>query len=156
MTGIRNVSEISRDIKEMKIRGAGNIARHAARALIITAQQSKSKEPSMLMEELETSAKLLLQTRPTAVSLPNSIRYVMLAAKKALEQKLEFKKFRQSIVNTANDFIRNSEKAILEIGKIGSELIEDGDLIITHCNSAAVIEIFRTAFNQGKDFKITA
>ena len=154
MTRINKVSEIARDIREMKIRGAGNIARQAAKALIITAQQCKSKKPSRLMEELETSAKLLLQTRPTAVSLPNSIRYIMLSAKKALKQKLEFEEFRQTIIDSANDFIQNSAKAILQIGKIGSERIEDGDRIITHCNSATVNAILKTAYNQGKDFKV--
>lgn len=148
------VSEIARDITEMKIRGAGNIARHAAQALLITAQNSNAKRPSDLLADLEASAKLLLKTRPTAVSLPNSIRYVMFRAHTGHEQNLTLEGLRKLVIDTANDFIQNSSKAVERIGKIGARRIEDGDSIMTHCNSAAATAIFTTAFKQGKSFNV--
>ena len=79
----KKVKQIAQDIKHMKIRGAGEIARSAAEALRITAQQSNVKHTAHLVRNLEASALQLLKTRPTAVSLPNSIRYVMFRVKEA-------------------------------------------------------------------------
>ncbi|MDH5447414.1 MAG: ribose 1,5-bisphosphate isomerase [Candidatus Bathyarchaeota archaeon] len=148
------VKEIAQDIKRMKIRGAGKIARSAAEALLITAQQSKARKSSTLVKELETSAKLLLSTRPTAVSLPNSIRYIMFRVREAQKRNVKLEDLRSLVVKTATEFIQNSENAVKHIGEIGARRIEDGDFIMTHCNSAAVTAVLKTAFNQGKRFKV--
>jgi ribose 1,5-bisphosphate isomerase len=148
------VKEIAQDIKRMKIRGAGKIARSAAEALLLTAQQSKARKSSTLVKELEASAKLLLSTRPTAVSLPNSIRYVMFRVRKVQKRNVELEDLRQLVVRTATDFVQNSAKAVERIGEIGARRIEDGDLIMTHCNSAAVTAVLKTAFDQGKRFEV--
>lgn len=148
------VEKIAQGIKRMKIRGAGRIARSAAEGLLISARQSKAKASSNFVKELEASAKLLLNTRPTAVSLPNTIRYIMFRVKEAQRGGMELEDLRQIAINTATGFIHNSSKAVERIGEIGARRIEDGDLIITHCNSAAVIAVLKTAFSQGKRFKV--
>ncbi len=150
----KKVKEIAQDIKRMKIRGAGKIARSAAEALLITVQQSNAKKSSTLVRELESSAKLLLNTRPTAVSLPNSIRYIMFRVREAQKRGVKLEDLRPMVIETARDFIQNSEKAVKRIGEIGARRIEDGDLIMTHCNSAAVTQVLKTAYNQGKHFKV--
>ena len=138
----------------MRIRGAGKIARSAAEGLLISAEQSKAKNASDFVKELEASAKLLLATRPTAVSLPNSIRYIMFRVREAQRDGMELEDLRRLAINTATDFIHNSSNAVKRIGEIGARRIEDGDLIITHCNSAAAIAVLKTAFSQGKHFKL--
>ncbi len=150
----KKVKEIARDISRMRIRGAGKIARSAAEALLTTAQQSKAKNSTNLVKELETSARLLLSTRPTAVSLSNSIRYVMVRVKEAQKDKMELRGLRQLVVETAIDFIENSKNAVKRIGEIGARRIEDGDAIMTHCNSSVVTAVLKTAFNQGKNFRV--
>ncbi len=148
------VRKVAQDIKSMRIRGAGKIARSAAQALLTTAQQSRAKKPSAMVQELELSAKLLLSTRPTAVSLPNSIRYIMFRVREAHKKNVELEDLRQLVVSVAANFIRNSEKAVERIGEIGARRIEDGDLVMTHCNSSAVTAVLKTAFGQGKDFQV--
>ena len=68
---------IAEDIRSMRIRGAGLIARSAVEALQIVARDSKAKDTESFVNDLTNAARILLQTRPTAVSLPNGIRYVM-------------------------------------------------------------------------------
>jgi len=148
------IARIARDISKMKIRGAGKIAKLAAESLLITAKQSTTRNPKTLVKELEVSARLLLSTRPTAVSLPNSIRYVMFRVREAHKRGVGVDGLRSLAVEAATEFIRNSERAIERIGEIGARRIESGDLIITHCNSAAVTAVLKTALNQGKRFKV--
>lgn len=148
------VRAIARDIKTMKIRGAGKIARATAEALLLTAQQSAARDSSALIEELETSAQLLLATRPTAVSLPNSVRYVMFRVKSAEEAGTELEDLRRLAIETAIAFIEKSETAVERIGEIGARRIEDGDMVMTHCNSAATIAVLKKAFDEGKHFEV--
>ena len=148
------VQKIAQDIREMKIRGAGEIARSAARALLIAARGSKAKDVSLLMEDLGAASKLLLETRPTAVSLPNSIRYVMVRVRQTQSKTSDLEEMRSLAIKTAQDFIENSKKAIKRIGEIGARHIQDGDVLLTHCNSSAVTSIIKTAWSQGKRVKI--
>lgn len=148
------VKKIIHGIKTMKLRGAGRIASSAAEALVITAQESKVRSPSKLIDELEVTTRLLLKTRPTAVSLPNAVRYIMHKVKIAQQENTGLEDLRQITIEAGSAFIQNSKRAIDQIGEIGAKRIEDGDCIITHCNSAAVTTVLTTAFNQGKNFEV--
>lgn len=66
---LRNLEEMTSAIKEMKIRGAPLIGVAAAYGLALVAYNSKAKTRNQLTKELEESAKILKQTRPTAVNL---------------------------------------------------------------------------------------
>ncbi len=148
------VLSIARDIKEMKIRGAGRIARAAAKALMVAAEKFEGDNVSVFMEYMEYVARVLVSTRPTAVSLPNAVQYVMRSLRGATFTHLE--DARKAVIEKAREFIEYSERAVSRIGEIGSRLISNGDRILTHCNSSAVESILRTAWKQGKRFEVYA
>lgn len=148
------VLKIAEDIKSMKVRGAGRIAREAARALIIFSEQSEDKDVSGFMKKLDYVARLLINTRPTAVSLPNAIRYVLSRAYKTLECTSDVEKLREVVVYSARKFISDSLVAVERIGDIGSKLVKDGMTILTHCHSTAVISILKHAWFSGKRFNV--
>jgi ribose 1,5-bisphosphate isomerase len=145
------IKQIAQDIRTMRVRGAGRIARAAAEALKIAAKTSKAKTSSEFMKELDRVASLLLATRPTAVSLPNAVRFVMLGAKQA--EGTSPQALRETIISRAEEFIKNSNEAIERIGEIGARRISRGDVILTHCNSDCALAIIKTAFKQGKRIK---
>jgi ribose 1,5-bisphosphate isomerase len=148
------IVKIADGIIKMKIRGAGEIARSAAQALLIAAQESKAKDIDSFINELESVARYMLNTRPTAVSLPNSIRYIMLRVKAAKSRGLSLEELKSLAVNTAKEFIENSRIAIQRIGEIGARRIKSGDIIMTHCNSSAAISVIKTAWRQNKDIQV--
>jgi ribose 1,5-bisphosphate isomerase len=63
---------------------------------------------------------------------------------------------RKEIIENANRFIERADKALGIIGKIGSRRIQDGDVIMTHCNSLAALSIITTAFESGKNISVIA
>jgi len=152
----REVKEIASAIRTMKIRGAGEIARSATQGLLITAQKSAARDSDVFVKEIELAARILLNTRPTAVSLPNAIRYVVRKVQEAKSKGYGLDELRSVAIKAAQDFIGNSKTAIQRIGEIGSRQIRSGDTIMTHCNSSAVISIIKTAFAQGKDIRVFA
>ncbi len=149
------VIKIAEDIKNMKIRGAGRIARAAAKALKNAAEEYKGQEVKEFIEYMKSIAQLLVSTRPTAVSLPNAVAYVTSKLDK-ISKLTDISEAKRLIINKAEEFIEYSLKATDKIGEIGSRRIEDGDVILTHCNSSAAISVIVHAFKQGKKVKVYA
>ncbi len=150
------VKQIAEDIREMKIRGAGELARSAASALIIMCEKSSAENAEDLLGDLRTAAKALLETRPTAVSLPNGIRYVMHRVSLAYQRTKDVEQLRLAGIKAGEEFIENSKTAIERIGEIGARRIKDGDVLMTHCNSSAAIAVIKTAWDMGKRIHVYA
>jgi ribose 1,5-bisphosphate isomerase len=150
------VKQIADDIREMRIRGAGELARSAVRALMITCEKSSAENAEEFVSDLRTTAKALLETRPTAVSLPNGIRYVMHRVSLAYQRTKDVEQLRQAGMKAGEEFIANSNTAIERIGEIGARRIKDGDALMTHCNSSAAIAVIKTAWEMGKRIHVYA
>ena len=150
------VVAIAEDIKAMRIRGASEIARSAVESLLLTAQSSQANNTKELAQEIEEAAKLMIKTRPTAVSLPNGIRYVIYRVREANADAMDVPHLREVAIKACQEFIENSRTAVQKIGEIGAKRIRDGDVLMTHCHSSAALKIMETAWSQGKKIKVYA
>jgi ribose 1,5-bisphosphate isomerase len=153
---LEEVERIAKDIESMRIRGAGRIARAAASALAVVATKSTATDRDGYVEEMVLAAKRLIDTRPTAVSLPNSVRFVMKKLREGVKAGYSLGKLKIHVIEATDTFIENSEQAVVRIGEYGSKMIDSGDTVMTHCNSAAALEIIKTAHKQGKDIRAFA
>ncbi len=148
-----DVLRIAEDIRSMRIRGAGRIARAAAEALMIAAAKYSGRDLDGFARYMEEISRLLLSTRPTAVSLPNAVSYVMKHLRRGYGS---VEDARAAVISAAREFIEYSEKAVEAISMIGSRMIRSGDVIVTHCNSSAVTGILVRAWGDGKRFRVYA
>jgi len=147
----RKVREIAEGIKTMQIRGAGKIARAAAEALKIAALEYPGpRSVDDFKKYLVRVGELLISTRPTAVSLPNAVIYVL----HVIKEKTSFDEVREAVVATADEFIKNSEEAVKKISKIGAKRIKHGSVVLTHCHSTAAVELIAEAYRQGRVVKV--
>jgi len=135
----KDVQAILEEMKAEKIRGASYLAKKGAEAYIKLSDLLDGFELSSAIEELSRE---ILNVNPTMASLYNLTHFIKPS------QDPEFVKAK------AQEFIKLSEEARKEIGNIGSELIDDGDIIITHSFSSTVLEIFKAAKVKGKMFRI--
>ncbi len=147
---MKQLHETANKIRNMEIRGAGRIARCAAAELRDFAHRLTTDDLNEFNEKMRYAAQLLLNTRPTAVSLPNAVRWVMRYKASTVEEA------RKEIKRLADDFITNSNNAVRRIGEIGARRVKDGDTIMTHCNSSAAISIIAEAHAQGKHINVIA
>ena len=141
---------IAEKISSMEIRGAGRIAVAASGALKNYAKTLSSLGIDEFNIKIEEAAKVLVDTRPTAVSLPNAVAITKKHSSVDVASAIE------EITGNSDRFIKNAGEALGKIGKIGAERIRDGDVILTHCNSHAALSIIKTAFDQGKDISVIA
>ena len=150
MKPIDQVIQTSAKISSMEIRGAGRIASAAAASLRDLSLAAEAKSLEEFDAQMKAAAQMLLDTRPTAVSLSNAIRMVM------KYEADDISSARAAIVSNANRFIESSEKALERIGQIGSRRIRDGDVVMTHCNSLAAISVISAAHKAGKKIRVIA
>ncbi|HID43349.1 MAG TPA: ribose 1,5-bisphosphate isomerase [Archaeoglobaceae archaeon] len=143
---MRVVEESATKIKTMEVRGAARIAKFAAETLKSYARSVENN----FDENMKKAAEILINTRPTAVSLYNAVNYVMKYDGKSDEDK------RRNLISRAEEFIEWVETAHQKIGEIGTRRIKDNSLIMTHCNSSAALSVIKTAFRSGKNIEVIA
>ena len=139
-------------IVSMDIRGAGRIARAGASALCDFAENYKGDDIVSFRRDLDAAKEKILGSRPTAVSLWNGVH----ATLRGVDKCVTVKEAKELIISSAKAFNESSEHAVKFIGEIGAKRIQDGDVIMTHCNSSAALSVIKTAFRQGKKFKVYA
>ncbi len=146
------LSETAESIKNMEIRGAGRIARAAVEALADYARSLDVSDPAVFRQEMKKAAGILIETRPTAVSLPNAVRSVI----RALDEFESVEAAKKAVLSRATEFVQRSEHAVERIAEIGARHISDGDILLTHCNSEAALGCILEAHRQGKEIEVYA
>ena len=148
-------------IKDMKVRGAPLIGVAAAYGLALTAFHSKAETRDELLKELETSAEVLQKTRPTAVNLFWGIDRVIKRAKETVGSKATLA---EAVVAEAQIMADEDVETNRIMGKHGATLLEDGDVVLTHCNAGSLatvdygtaLGVIRGAIEEGKKIKVIA
>ncbi|WP_256288384.1 ribose 1,5-bisphosphate isomerase [Halobellus inordinatus] len=139
------VHRTAEDIGSMEIRGAATIAAAAAEALGAQADASDADSPAAFRAELRAAARILYDTRPTAVSLPNALRYVFRDVDGRTVEDL-----RESVHTSVAEFCDRLDTAQSDLGRMGANRLRDGDTVMTHCHSTDVLACVETAVEQGK------
>ena len=158
---MKKCSDVASAIENMKLRGAPLIGVAAAYGLALTAFHSKAKKKEDLMKEIEESAENLRKTRPTAVNLFWAINRIV---KKAQETSGDAKAVAKAIIDEAQRMADEDVEVNRKIGKHGSKLIDNGDVVLTHCNAGSLatvdygtaLGVIRAAWNQDKQIKVIA
>ena len=156
---MRSCDEVAEAVKTMKIRGAPLLGAAAAFGLALTACNSKAKNREELINELEKAAQILRKTRPTAVNLFWAIDRILSKAKDFSGSAEALSAF---VVEKAQKIADEDAMANRSIGKHGAELINDGDVVLTHCNAGALatveygtaLGIIRASWEQGKKIRV--
>ena len=144
------VRETAESIATMEIRGAATIASAAAEALAEQAEAAAeagatANDPAAFRASLRAAARTLRETRPTAVSLPNALRYVL--------QRMEgdsVDALRRSVVDASEAFVDQLDRAQEDLGRVGANRLADGDTVMTHCHSTDALACIEAAVEQGK------
>jgi ribose 1,5-bisphosphate isomerase len=142
------VEAVAADIADMETRGAATIAEAAANALGIQAQESAAEDPAAFQAQQRAAARTLLDTRPTAVSLPNALRFVLTRMEGETVPAL-----RERTVDAVEDFCERLAGAQDRLGRIGANRIRDGDRLVFHCHSTDAMSCVEAAVEQGKEIE---
>jgi methylthioribose-1-phosphate isomerase len=158
---IKTVDQMAEAIKNLRVRGAPLLGACAAFGLALAACNSKAGCVSEVLAELEDAAAILKSTRPTAVNL-------FWAAERVLDKAHAFsgdvEKLKALVIQEAQSIADEDAEANRAMGEHGASLIDDGDVILTHCNAGELatvkygtaLGVIRAAWKQGKSIKVVA
>ena len=153
--------DVATSIKVMNIRGAPAIGVAAAMGLALATIEDKSLPKEPFLKKMEEAADVIRSTRPTASNLFWAVDRIW------------------KIVSTYPDNPQNLSDLVIEevklmaqedinvnknIGRNGAALLEDGDVVLTHCNAGSLATVqygtalapVRAAIEQGKKISVIA
>jgi ribose 1,5-bisphosphate isomerase len=142
------VETTAEEIAAMEIRGAATISAAVADALETQATESDAETVSALRAQLKEASQRLHDTRPTAVSLANALRTVT----RDLDEPDDIETLREHIRSRAQAFQDDLDHAQEKLGRIGANRLQDGDTVMTHCHSTAVMACLEEAVDRGIEF----
>lgn len=134
----KTYKDVINAIKTMKVRGAPAIGVAAAFGVVLA---------DLSGEDILKAGAEIKEARPTAVNLAWAVDRV-LNSKSPLDEAL--KMYDEDV------------KTNMAIGRNGSDIIDDGDTILTHCNAGALacvdygtaLGVLRAAHDEGKNIKV--
>lgn len=151
--------EVADAIRNMTVRGAPAIGAAAAFGLALAAKESRSQSVDSFLSDLEKAQEILKASRPTAVNLTWALNRIIRVVG---ESSGSVEKLAAIVLQEAQRIADEDVEVNKRMGSIGSELIDDGDTIIHHCNTGALavvgwgtaLGVIRSAHEQGKRLHI--
>ena len=146
---IKLIDEISDD----KIHGASQLARQAAKVLKIAAERSRADSGEHFLLELKEVGERLMSARPAMAPIFNIVSHLLeVIAEKSTE--IDLASIRNFATAKADEVIKESLQAITQIAPYGSELIDDGDRIMTHSYSSTVMAVLKETLNKRRNIEV--
>ena len=125
---------VAQAITDMVVRGAPAIGATAAFGLALAALQSTARDRATLLRDVAEAEAVLRKARPTAVNLAWALDRLMRIAQSAEDIRAELLAEAQTLAD--EDVALNRR-----MGFHGAELVEDGDVILHHCNTGALAAV---------------
>jgi len=143
-------------IEQLAVRGAPAIGGAAALA-IACAVRDRGGDPDVV-EFLRAADARLRRTRPTAVNLFVALDAIARARDSAADDVVG------AVVDAAAAYVDDDEAACAAMGDAGTDLLSDGDVVVTICHTGALatcgqgtaLGVVKSARRQGKDIAVVA
>ena len=146
MANLRNVEKIAKDIKDITIQWATNIAREACKIMERELHNQNFSDSNEVKFFFDKATQMLINARETEPLLRNAMKYA--------KSKLKWWTDANEIANAFSKYLSWIEREEEIRPEIWSELIHDWDTIFTHCHSKSVIDILVKAWNNWKKIHV--
>jgi methylthioribose-1-phosphate isomerase len=147
--------DVATSIKVMNIRGAPAIGVAAAMGMAIATLEYKDLPKEKFLVSMEKAAEIIKNTRPTASNLFWAVDRIWKVISSYPDDP---KNLSELVIEEAKLMAQEDITVNKNIGKNGAELLQDGDVILTHCNAGSLATVqygtalapVRSAIEQGK------
>jgi ribose 1,5-bisphosphate isomerase len=139
------LEETLKDIKELKIQGAENVAKAAVNA-ISEILETSIFDQKKIYQDLVIARQKLEAARSTEPCLRNAMTLLFIGVN---ENNVK-EEMRKNILKAKDHFITTNSL----IAEFGSRKIKEGMVVFTHCHSSAVIDILKEAKRKKINFSV--
>jgi methylthioribose-1-phosphate isomerase len=160
MLKCKKVEELVDAIKKLAIRGAPALEAAGAYGVALACFERDFKNPEEMKNYIKARAEIIANARPTAVNLAVGVQRVL---EKALNGR-SVEEIRKIALEEAEKIASEDIERNRKIGKHGAKLLNDGDSVLTYCNTGRLatvdwgtaLGIIRSAIEEGKKIKVFA
>ena len=153
--------DVSTSIKVMNIRGAPAIGIAAAMGMALATIEFKVLPKEWFLEKMKDVAALFRETRPTASNLFWAIDRIWKIISTYPDNPLDLSEL---VIEEAKIMAQEDIDVNKNIGKNGAALLDDGDVVLTHCNAGSLATVqygtalapIRAAIEDGKNISVIA
>ena len=153
--------EVANSIKVMNIRGAPAIGVTAAMGMALAAIEYKALSKTEFLKSMEKAANIIKSTRPTASNLFWAVNRIWNVISESPDNPQEISEL---VIEESKIMAQEDINVNKSIGKYGSELLNDGDIVLTHCNAGSLATVqygtalapIRAAIEKGKRISVIA
>ena len=143
---LQEVKKIAKDIEDIIIQWATDIARQACKIMVKQLRSVKLKNKKDLENFFEKSSSMLIGARETEPLLRNAMKY----AKFKLHEWCDA----NWVADAFEEYLTWMERENKIRPTVWAELIHDWDDIFTHCHSTSVVDILKKAWNDWKKIHV--
>lgn len=153
--------DVATSIKVMNIRGAPAIGVAAAFGMALATIEFKSLSKDKFLSSMKEAAEIIKSTRPTASNLFWAVNRVWKIIKDFPDNPQTLSDL---VVEEAKIMAQEDITVNKNIGKNGAKLLNDGDVVLTHCNAGSLATVqygtalapIRAAIEDGKKISVIA
>ena len=157
---LSNYNEVADAIRNLVVRGAPAIGVSGAFGMALAALKSEAENKDQIIDDLKKAKEVLFKTRPTAVNLAWGLERIMKIANSgnSVEQ------IKEKVIDESKKMAEEDIEINKTIGKNGSDLFENNETIMTHCNAGSLatvaygtaLGVIRATKESGKNVKVIA
>ncbi len=156
----KTVEELGEAIRTLAVRGAPALEAAGGYGVALATFEREFQDAGEMRDHVKKKAEHLASTRPTAVNLFVGIERVL---KKAIEGK-DVDEIRKLALNEAQKIADEDVERNRKMGEIGAELLEEGDSVLTICNTGSLATVYwgtalgviRSAAKKGISLRVFA
>jgi len=153
--------EVANSIKVMNIRGAPAIGVAAAMGMALATIEYSSLPKAEFLKSMEDAANIIRSTRPTASNLFWAVNRIWKIINESPDNPQEISEL---VIEESKIMAQEDINVNKSIGRHGSELLNDGDVVLTHCNAGSLATVqygtalapIRAAIEEGKNISVIA
>ncbi|MZG31223.1 MAG: S-methyl-5-thioribose-1-phosphate isomerase [Nitrospinae bacterium] len=158
----KTIEDVEHAIKTMIIRGAPAIGVAAAMGVSLGADTINASSFDEFYAVMEKQCNKLGKSRPTAVNLAWAIKRMKRVAQDSKD--LPVPELKSRLKEEALTILTEDISINESMGKHGQTLVENGNVILTHCNAGALatagfgtaLGVIRASVNAGKNINVLA
>ncbi|MHA1233671.1 MAG: S-methyl-5-thioribose-1-phosphate isomerase [Promethearchaeota archaeon] len=152
---------VAKSIKVMNIRGAPAIGVAAAMGMALATIEYKGLAKEKFLKKMEEAAEVIRSTRPTASNLFWAVNRIWKIIQSFPDNPLNIAEL---VIEEVKLMAQEDINVNKNIGKNGAALLQDGDVVLTHCNAGSLATVqygtalapIRAAIEMGKEISVIA
>jgi methylthioribose-1-phosphate isomerase len=160
---VGSVGELCEAIKSLRVRGAPALGAAGGYGVALAAARSAATDPAALIEDVRGAAGVIRAARPTAVNLSWVVDRVLKAIEE-IKESADVEEIRAATLAAAELIAGEDVSINRALGDRGASLLEDGDVVLTHCNAGRLacvdwgtaLGVIRSAVAEGKKISVYA